>query len=449
MVAAIAAADPIDDVMRSVAGAAPGAVVLVSQHGKPIRFKAYGLANLELKTPVNRDTVFEIGSVSKQFTTFAVLALVDEGKVSLDAPIGTYLPETPEKWRPLTLRQLLSHTSGLKDTMQALDDPKFKATDYAKKMGDLPFDFEPGTSWSYSNTGFNLAAEVVQAIEKKKIAEVLKTRIFTPLKMSHTRYTDPTDVVPNRAHGYAVTGPGKFRNILASYPETALGAGTLMSTVDDMAKWDAAVLSGKLLSEKTRNLWFTPNTTGETTYPYGLGWFLDRDQGRPIYEHGGNTMGFSCSNLLLPSEGASITVLTNGAGIGGSNITRRLAAVVFPSYNLRKRKHEADPDPTRILRLAMNLRKFGRGQYTNLDAFAPNMKGTLSSVRGAMSRMGLGAVGKSLETYRHIDSEDLGEGRTLSRYEFVVKGGVLGYMQVTWSKDGKAEQFGQIYAEAK
>lgn len=440
-------ADNVDDIMKSLTRSAPGAVLLVVKDGKTVRYGGYGFSSLETMTPVRRDSVFEIGSVSKQFTACGVLMLSEEGKLTLDDPVGKHLPEAPEKWRALTLRQLLSHTSGLKDTMQALDDPKFRARDYEKKMGSLPFDFEPGTSWSYSNMGYNLAAEVIEKVSGERMADFLKKRVFDPLKMTHTRYTNPEAVVKNRACGYAGT-PGKVLNISASYPETALGAGTLMSTVDDMAKWDQAILTGKILSDKSRKEWVTPIRVGDTEYPYGLGWFVTQDRGRPLWEHGGNTMGFSCSNFLIPEEKASIIVLSNMAGIGMSTITRRIGAELFPSYNLAKRTHEPDAHPERVVQLAMTLRAFGRGQYQNLDVFAPNMKGTLSSIRGALTRMGLGSAGKLLVTYRHIDSENLSDGRTLSRYDLVLKDNVHAFTQVTWSKEGKVEGFATLYGES-
>jgi CubicO group peptidase (beta-lactamase class C family) len=442
-----ASADRVDNIMKGLSGAAPGSILMVAREGKPIRVSTYGLANIETPAPVRRDTVFEIGSVSKQFTAAGVLLLEQEGKLSLDDPIGKHLKDAPEKWRPLTLRQLLSHTSGLKDTLQALDDPKFKARDYWKKMGDLPFDFEPGTSWSYSNQGFNLAADVIEEVSGERMPAFLKKRVFDPLKMDHTRYTDPAEVVPNRAHGYAAVGPGKLRNVTASHPATALGAGTLMSTVDDMVKWNHALLTGRFLSEKSRKEFFTATQIGDTSVPYGMGWFVNQDRGRPIWEHGGNTMGFSCSNMLLPDEKASIIVLTNGANIGVTGITRRIAAELFPKYDLAKRKAEPDPDYRATAQLMMTLRAFGRNQFGKLDVFAPSMRGTLTSVRGAMTKLGLGAMGKEVKTYRHIDSETLSDGRRLGRYAVRVGESATVYVQLTWSRDGKVERLDTLYGQ--
>ncbi|MGV3614296.1 MAG: serine hydrolase domain-containing protein [Fimbriimonas sp.] len=444
-----ASADRVDDFLRGrMAGAKiPGAILLVSRDGKPIRVGTYGLANLETTAPVRRDTAFEIGSVSKQFTAAAVLLLVDEGKLGLDEPIGKYLPDAPEKWRPLTLRQVLSHTAGLKDTMQSPDDAKFRQEDYLKKLGALGFDFEPGTSWSYSNMGFNLASMVVEKVSGERFPQFMAKRVFGPLGLKDTRLTDPEIVVPNRARGYTWTGK-EWRNMSASYPQTLMGAGAVLSTADDVARWNQALLTGKLLKPASLAEFFRPvDLKDGSTVPYALGWFINQDQGRPLWEHGGNTLGFSCSNLVLPKERVSIIVLTNGGGHGGSALTRRIAALMYPQYDLGRRKPQPDPNPEATAKLMMALRRFGKGQYGDLTAFAPSMRGTLSSVRGALLRMGLGSMGKSVRTYRHLDSETLPDGRRISRYAVRVGENGTVYAQATWTAEGQAEQFATLYGE--
>jgi CubicO group peptidase (beta-lactamase class C family) len=449
LVALPACADRVDDAVRETmkAGHIPGAVLLVSRDGRPVRVGTYGVANLETTAPVRRDTAFEIGSVSKQFTVAAVLLLAEDGKLTLDDPVGKHLPDAPERWRPLTLRQILSHTSGLKDTLQALDDPKFRADDYLKKLGPLPFDFEPGTSWSYSNMGFNLAALVVEAVSGERFPKFMQARVFGPLGLKHTRFTDPDAVVPNRARGYAWAGKD-WRNVGASYPATALGAGTILSTADDLARWDDALQKGKFLKPASLAEFFRPTALKDgSTVPYALGWFINQDQGRPLWEHGGNTMGFSCSNFILPKEKTSIVVLTNGASVNMSALTRRIAAILLPSYDLARRAPQPDPNPEATARLMLTLRHFSRGQYQDLDVFTAPMRGTLSSVRGAMMRMGLASVSKNLGTYRHIDSETMPDGRRLSRYAFRIGKTVTSYIQITWTPDGHADQFTGLYGE--
>lgn len=445
----LASADRIDDVIRETMaiGRVPGAILLVSRDGKPVRVSTYGVANLETTAAVRRNTAFEIGSVSKQFTAAAVLLLVDDGKLSLDDTVGKHLPDAPELWRPLTLRQMLSHTSGLKDSMQTPDDAKFRADDYFKKLGTAPLDFEPGTSWAYSNLGYNLAAMVVEKVSGTQFPKFMAERIFKPLGLKETRFTDPVEVVSNRARGYVPTAKG-WQNAGSTYPPTLLGAGAILSTADDVARWDHAIVTGRLLKPQTLKEFFTPvGLKSGSDVPYALGWFIGQDQGRPIWEHGGNTLGFSCSNLYLPKEKTSIVFLTNVGGLGGSSVTRRIAARLFRAYDLSQRKAEPDPNPQATSQLMMTFRQFGKGQYKNLDVFAPAMKGTMASFRGALSRMGYGNVGKNLKTYRHLDSEAISGGRRLSRYALRLgETGTL-YLQVTWTADGHAEGLSDLYAE--
>lgn len=446
----LASADRVDDLMRSTVRNVPlpGAILIVSHQGRPVRISTYGYSNLEAKTPVRRDSVFEIGSVSKQFTAAAVLLLVEEGKVGLDDPVGKHLPSAPEKWRPLTLRQILSHTSGLKDTLQTLDDPKFRAEEYFTKMGPLAFDFEPGTSWSYSNMGFNLAAAVVAEVAKEPFPTFVEKRIFKKLGMEHTSFTTPSNVVANRVRGYVWTGKS-LSNVSATYPATAIGAGAIMSTGDDLVRWNWALLSGKFLNAESRREFFAPTHLKDgTTVPYGLGWMTTQDQNRPLWEHGGNTMGFSCSNMLLPNEKASITVLTNSAGFPGGVLTRTLAAELYPQYDLGKRAATPDPAPESTSKLMMTLRKFAKNNFKELEIFTPSARGQLSSFRGAMERLGYAAIGKDLKTYRHLDSENLADGRRLSRYALRVGEAATLFVQVTWSKEGLANNVGTLYSQA-
>lgn len=445
----IASADRVDDQIRAMAANAkiPGAVLAVAKGGRIVRVSTYGLADVELKSPVRRDTVFEIGSVSKQFTCAVVLRLAEQGKLKLTDTVGQHLPDAPDKWKPLTLRQILSHTAGLKDTMKSLDDPKFKAEDYFKTLGNLEFDFAPGTSWSYSNMGFNLAAAVVEKVTGKSFPVALDELVLKPLQLTHTRMADPQVVVPGRAKGYAWTGKG-WRNYSATYPATALGAGALISTVDDLARWDWALQNGTFLKPESMAYFVHPTPLNDgTTVPYGLGWFVHRDNGREFWEHGGNTMAFSCSNMVVPFERTSIIFLTNLAQFPATVVTRTVAANLLPSLNYKQRPLQPDPAPDAMLRLIVNLRALGRNER-NTSAFSPKMQGTLSSLRGAMMRGNLGGMVKDLRTFRHIESETLPDGNRLSRYAFLFgKENRVRYMEITWTKDNLVEDISGVYAE--
>ena len=234
---------------------APGATAIVVKDGAVVFRKAYGLANVELGVPMRPEMVFEIGSVTKQFTSTAILMLVDQGRVALDADIHKYLPEYPDKGVTITVEHLLTHTSGIKSYT---NDPKWltmwrqdltvpQIIDLTK---DVPLEFQPGTKWNYDNTGYVMLGAIIEKISGLSYADFVRQHIFEPLGMAHTSYGSLTAVIPNRAYGYV-----REANGWANAPYLSLtqphAAGALMSTIDDLALWDAAVSSGKLIPDAT------------------------------------------------------------------------------------------------------------------------------------------------------------------------------------------------------
>ncbi|MCA9732755.1 beta-lactamase family protein, partial [candidate division KSB1 bacterium] len=230
----------------------PGCLLAVVSKGKILHLRTYGMANVELAVPVTDSTVFEIGSISKQFVAAATLLLVEEKKLALDDPIQKYLSYLPGEWMGVTIRQLLTHTSGIPDyeEIRSYDVYRFRLTpeEVIRIANSRPMDFAPGTGRYYSNTGYFLLSMIVERVEGKPLGDVLQTRIFKPLKMTQTRLSDPEAIIHHRASGYWVNKVNQLINRTATETSSTLGAGGLLSTVYDMANWDAALYGHELLS---------------------------------------------------------------------------------------------------------------------------------------------------------------------------------------------------------
>jgi CubicO group peptidase (beta-lactamase class C family) len=340
-----AGADQIDDYVkaRMQKGNIPGLSLAIVKNGRVVRAGGYGYANVELKVPPTEETAYEIGSTTKSFTATAVMMLVEEGKIGLDEKIGSYLSGLPEPWRPITVRQLLSHTSGIKeyvqDMRQAVRDMREPA-DAFKAVGSAPLQFPPGSRARYSNTNFVLLGLMVEKVAGEPYSTFLSKRIFNPLGMSRTRMNDPEAVILNRAQGYRWRD-GKLWNQPGITEAAAFSAGGLISTVKDLAKFDDALYSGQLLKPGTREMMWTPVKLADGSSPgvlnfgaYGLGWGLDEHDGHRCVWHGGSSLGFRGAFLDFPEDRLSIVVLTNLNSAGADSLAFALAGMMNPSLGL-------------------------------------------------------------------------------------------------------------------
>ena len=328
-----ARADQVDDYLKAQMAEhrIPGLAITVIQNGKQVKTAAYGMANLELKAPVSVETVFEIGSVTKQFTASAILLLAQEGKLSIADPISKYLKGIPESWTNITLRHLLSHTSGLK-SYTGLDG--FALTrhltqeQFIREIARQPLEFQPGESWKYCNTGFNLLGFIVENVSGTNYWAFLRSRILQPLGMSATTDRRPSAIMPNRASGYEQTN---HIHINRDYDLTdVFAAGALVSTVGDLAKWNAALDCDSLLTASTKDLMWTPVklNNGKPT-KYGLGWFIEPLDGHPNMGHGGSTSGFSASIQRFPADHLAVIILTNTDEQIATTLAKKVAGFYF------------------------------------------------------------------------------------------------------------------------
>lgn len=294
----------------------PGGLVAVSAKGRLEVLRPYGMANVELKVPVTDSTVFEIGSVSKQFVSAAIMLFMQEGKLGLDDPVHHYLPYLPGEWLGITIRQLLTHTSGIPDyeEIESYDVYRFRLTpnQVIRIAHSRPLDFEPGTGWYYSNTGYFLASMIIETIEGQPLGQVLQSRIFAPLGMNQTRMASPEDIIPHRASGYWVDKSGKLINRIPTETSSTLGAGGLLSSAYDLVKWDQALYDNRLLSESTKQIWWAetilPN--GDST-GYALGWNVRPYKHLEKQSHGGQVAGFVTRFSRFPEQETCIIVFMN------------------------------------------------------------------------------------------------------------------------------------------
>ena len=274
----------------------PGALVAVASRGKLIHIKTYGMANVELSVPVSNNSVFEIGSISKQFVSAAVMLLVQEGRLGLDDAIHQYLPDLPSEWLGVTVRQLLTHTSGIPDyeEIRTYDVYRFRLTpeEVIKIAHSRPMDFAPGAGRYYSNTGYFILSMIVERIEGRPLGQVLESRIFGALGMTQTRMTDPEAIIPHRVSGYWVNKAGELINRNPTETSSTLGAGGMLSSAYDLAKWDESLYGDQLLSAKSKSTMWTsailPN--GEDT-EYGFGWRVSPYLGLRSQSHSGQVAG--------------------------------------------------------------------------------------------------------------------------------------------------------------
>lgn len=304
----------VDTLMRDYSGDVPGAAVLVLRDGKPLVRRGYGLADLEAGTPVTPGTNFRLASVTKQFTAAAILLLAQDGKLSLDDPVRKWLPSLPASDAAITVRHLLTHSSGLVDyedlmapdaTEQVHDNDVLHLLE-----GENRLYFAPGTGYRYSNGAYALLALIVGKASGQDFATFLHARIFAPLGMDHTvAYEDGISTVANRAYGHSLV-EGKWVRTDQSSTSAVLGDGGIYSSIDDLAKWDAALYDDRLLSDASRADAFrlhTPIHDEADVDGYGYGW---RIHGEVLW-HSGETMGGRNVIVRWPRRHFTVVVLTN------------------------------------------------------------------------------------------------------------------------------------------
>ena len=322
-------AQAVDAMMESYAGEAPGASVLVLRDGVPLLRKAYGLADLEGRVVATPATNYRLASVTKQFTAAAIMLLVEEGRLTLDDRARHWLPSLPHAADSITVRHLLTHSSGLidyEDAMPADATGQLRDADVLRLLENQCHTyFEPGTGYRYSNSGYALLALIVERASGRSFPDFLRLRIFQPLGMAHTlAYAAGGPSIADRAYGYSESTGGWVRTD-QSPTSAVLGDGGIYSSIDDLAKWDAALYDDRLLSDASRKLMFAPHmATDEPGIRYGFGW---RITGETLW-HSGETIGFRNVIVRYPDRRLSVILLTNRNGPEPYGTAKAIARLV-------------------------------------------------------------------------------------------------------------------------
>ena len=335
----------------------PGVSLAVLRNGKIILLKSYGLANVEHQVPVTPATIFQSGSIGKQFTAAAVMILAQEKRISLDDKISKYFPDAPPAWKDITVWHLLTHTSGLGDYPEEIDLRRdYTEAELFASFKKAPLDFEPGSSWNYSNIGYATLGILIGKVTGKFYGEFLQDKIFKPLNMTTARIISEADIVPNRAAGYRLVR-GELKNQEWVSPSTNSTAdGSLYLSILDLAKWDAGLYSGGPLTQASREKIWTPAKLNDgSTKGYGFGWHLAELHGHRIALHGGAWQGFKSHIVRFLDTGLTIIFLANSWETRDFKLARALAGSFYPAFTLPNVTPIADTEPqtTSLVRRAL------------------------------------------------------------------------------------------------
>ena len=414
----------------------PSASIAVVQHGKLVYTHAYGSARLATATspavPATPEMRYSIGSVSKQFTAAAILLLQEQGKLSLDDPVGKYIPGLT-RGNEVTIREILSHTSGYQDywpedyvmtTMMG----STTAQQILDIWGKKPLDFEPGTQWQYSNTNFVIAGRIVEVVSGENYWDFLEQHIFRPLGMKSVWNSDQQELTPADATAYYRHALGLLRVAPKEGQGWMFAAGELAMTPHDLALWDESLLSGSILSSEGYKTMFTEVKlkNGEGTH-YGLGVEVRERNGHRSIEHSGEVSGFVSANEVLIDDGTAVVVLTNQDAIDAASTIARLAAPLVAGYAVTAAEKQA-------LDIYQGLQE-GR---IDRSLLAPNLSDYFTPEAIADFQTSLAPLGEPL-SLRQTHSELRG-GMTLRAFEIVYPGRRLELTTYTYP-DGKLEQY--------
>ena len=343
----ISAAEKVDQYLAGWASiTSPGLAVAVVKDGELVYSKGVGLANLEYGIAITPDTVFEVASISKQFTAFSILLLADEGKLSIDDEVTKYLPELSDLGHKITLRHLLHHTSGLRQQGVLLELAGWQSDDIATQAQALKLlsmqkdlNFTPGEMFEYSNSGYFLLAEIVSRVSGQSFAEFTQNRIFKPLGMTNSAFpANYRAVIKNKAYSYRRTTNGFAKSVLLS---DMVGSTGLTTTVKDLAKWAVNFEQPKVGNLAVIQQMKTPNVfnNGETIN-YAFGQVIDKHRGIEAMGHGGTIAGYRTFLLRMPGEKLSVVVLANMPYLNPLNISYEIADFYLPVVAQRQLKPE-------------------------------------------------------------------------------------------------------------
>ncbi|WNG34381.1 beta-lactamase family protein [Archangium violaceum] len=416
----------------------PGLAVAVVSHGKVVLARGYGSAHLEHQVPVTTDTLFQSASLGKQFTAMAVMLQVEAGRISLSDSITKYFPDAPATWAPITIRHLLTHTSGIRDLQGLLDERKdYTDEEFERLIFALPLDFPAGLRWNYSNSGYVLLGLLVNRVAGTSYVNVLGEHVFKPARMKTARGISEADIIPNRAAGYRLVR-GEVKNQRWVSPSlNTTGDGSLYFSLKDLLAWDAAVDARALL---TRGNWreiLTPvKLDSGASYAYGFGWFVEERNGKPLHQHTGSWQGFKTAYFRFLGDSLSVIVLANLNNADPEAFVNGIAAVVNPALAVPPLAPIPDLEPEATARFTTLLEQAREGTldpagfayvpWYFFSHLAPNYQRLLQS---------LGPAGPLILAKREVKGDD-------RVYTYLVQFGTVTYRySVSLIPDGRVSAF--------
>jgi len=417
----------------------PGVAIAVVKNAAVVKIDGYGFANVEHQVPVTPATIFQSGSLGKQFTATAVMLQVEDGKLALTDSVTKYFPDAPPAWRAITVEHLLTHTSGIPDYTDGTIDYRkdYTEDELAKFAFGLKLEFPAGSRWNYSNTGYVLLGAIVRKVSGSFYGDVLAARVFKPIGMTTARVIDEADVVPNRAAGYRLE-KGELKNQEWVAPRLNTTAdGSLYFSARDLVAWDTAVRTRAILKPESwdRILKQVRLTSGKT-YPYGFGWSIDERGEQPMHSHGGSWQGFKTQFSRFIGDELSIIVLANLAQANPERFADGIAAIVNERLAVPTLRPTADKETGVTARLEALLQRAREGTlapsefaYIRAGFFPDGAKAYQERLRE------LGPAGKLVLVRRN----DLGDDRVYT-YE-IAFGARTMYYTVALAPDDKIAQF--------
>lgn len=442
---AVASADVIDDFIRDSMKTRkiPGLSLAVIKDGKLVRASSYGFANLELSVPATKDTVFEIGSISKQIASQAVMLLVEDGKIKLDDPVNNYLPaNAPQTWAKITVRDLLNHTSGLKDWTEVKEFSyrrEYSGEEFIDLVKNFPLVFQPKDNWGYSNTNLPLVGLIVEKASGRTFEDFVTERIIKPLNFPTIRFKHQEEVVPNRATGY-VLRDGMWQNGEPFRPKVIAPSGGILASAVDLARWWEAALEGRVVKEPGLGEMLKPAKINDgRNITHGFAFFINTFNGNKFISHAGSTVGgFGAMVYYFPKEKVSIGVIGNleDGGFGAEYIIKRLSNHYVPGSYVGGLKEVVDLEKTRdALQILKELAENKKPEILSTN-FAAKMPDAF--------RKQLAENLKQMRSFTYLGNEKIGENHFMLdpqaseffRYKMKLASKTV-YYHFRMNKDGK------------
>ncbi|MFY7910544.1 MAG: serine hydrolase domain-containing protein [Emticicia sp.] len=314
----------------------PGGAFMIAKNGKPIYQKAFGKANLELDVDLRPESVFQIGSMTKQFTAIAIMILQEQGKLNVNEPISKYIIDYPAGEK-ITIHHLLTHTSGIKDFTKMKTLREIAQKEMTPKMmvdffKNEPVDFVPGEKFDYNNSGYVVLGYIIELVSGETYEDFIRKHIFEKVGMSQSYYASDRQVISKRAYGYHKKEHGFVNKTVISF-SVPFSSGSLMSSLGDMLKWQNALNNHVLLNaENTKKVFSKYKLNSGEEFTYGYGWHIKDLNGTPSREHGGSVFGFKSMGVYIPSEDIYVVGFSNCDCHSPTQITRDIAAMALKKY---------------------------------------------------------------------------------------------------------------------